>query len=58
MIRAACLQIDGWIHAVDVPLVQFPAQQLDGFAKPLEVDDLPLPQELDDIVDIRMQLLV
>ena len=48
------LQIDGGVHGVDVSLVQLPAQQLDGFAKPLEVDDLPLPQELDDIVHIRI----
>ena len=54
MIRAACLQIDGGIHTVDVALVQLPAQQLDGLTETLEVDDLPLSEELDDIVDIRI----
>ena len=47
-------QVDGGVHGVDISLVQLPAQQLDGLAKPLEVDDLPLPQELDDIVHIRI----
>ena len=46
------LQIDGGIHAVDISLVQLPAQKLDGLAEPLEVYDLPLPQELDDVVDV------
>ena len=52
--RAAILQIDGRIHAVDIALVELPAQQLDGLAKALEVDDLPLPQEFDHIVHIRV----
>ena len=46
------LQIDGGVHAVDISLIQLPAQQVDGLAKPLEMDDLPFPEELDDIVDI------
>ena len=46
------LQIDGRVHAVDVALIQLPAQQLNGLAEALEVDHLPLPEELDDIVDI------
>ena len=50
--RADFLQIDGRVHAVDIPLVQLPAQQLNGLTKPLEVDHLPLPEELDDIVHI------
>ena len=45
-------QVDGGVHAVDVALVQLPAEQLDGLAEPLEMDDLPLPQELDDVVDV------
>ncbi len=35
-------------------MVQLFPQQLDGFAEALEVDDLPLPQEADHIVDIRI----
>ena len=46
------LHIDSRIHVVDISLVQFFSQQLDGFAKALEVDDLPLPQEFNDIVYI------
>ena len=48
------LQIDSGIHAVDIALVELPPQQLDGLAKPLEVDDLPLPEEFDDIIHIRV----
>ena len=46
--------IQGWIHEVNILLVQFLSQQLHGFAEALEVDDFPLPQELDDIVHIRV----
>ena len=46
------LQIDGRVHAVDISLIQLPAKKLDGLAEALEVDDLPLPEEFDDIVDI------
>lgn len=52
LIRAACLQIDGGIHAVDIALIQLPAQQLNGLTEPLEMDDLPLPEEFDDVIDI------
>lgn len=52
MIRAEFLQIDGRVHAVDIALVQLPAQQFNGFTEPLEMDDLPFPEELDDIIDI------
>ena len=48
------LQIDGGIHAVNIALVEFPPQQLDGLPEALEVDDLPLPEELDDVVDVRI----
>ena len=48
------LQIDGRIHAVDIALIEFPAQKFDGLTKPLEMDDLPLPEEFDDIVHIRV----
>ena len=47
-------QIDGRIHAVDIALIQLPTQQLDGLTEPLEMDDLPLPKELDDVIDVRI----
>ena len=47
-------QIDGRVHAVDVPLVQLPAQQVHGFSESLKMDHLPLPEELDDVVDVRI----
>ena len=46
--------IDGWVHKVYVLLVQFFAQQLHSLAEALEMNDLPLPQEFDDIVDVRI----
>ena len=46
------LQIDGRVHGVDIALVQLPPQQVDGLAKPLEMDDLPFPEEFDDVVDV------
>ena len=52
--RGRFLQIDGGVHAVDIPLVQLPAQQLNGLTKPLEMDDLPFPEEFDDIIDVRI----
>ena len=52
MLRRYFLQVDGRVHAVDVALVQLPAQQLDGLTEPLEMHHLALPEELDDIVDI------
>ena len=45
-------QVDGGVHAVDIALVQLPAEQLDGFTEPLEMDDLPFPEELDDVIDV------
>ena len=35
--RADFLQIDGGIHAVDIPLVQLAPQKLDGLAKTVNV---------------------
>ena len=46
------LQIDGRVHAVYIALVQLPPQQLNGLTEPLEMDHLPFPEELDDVVDI------
>ena len=48
------LHIDGRIHEIHILPVQLLPQELHGFAKPLEMDDLPLPQEADDVVDIRV----
>lgn len=46
------LHINCRIHEVDVFVVQLLAQEFDSLPKPLEVDNFPFPQELDDIVDI------
>ena len=50
--QAHFLQVDGRVHAVDIALIQLPPQQLNGLAEALEVDHLPLPEELDDVVHI------
>ena len=42
------------IHVVDVLLVELFAQQLNGLAEALEMDDLALAQEADDVVDVRV----
>ena len=42
------------IHEVNIPFIQLITQQLNCFAKTLEMDDFTLPQELDDIVYIRV----
>lgn len=48
------LDIEGRIHEVDILLVQFFTQQLHGFAEALEVNDLPFPQEFNDIINVRI----
>ena len=53
-IRPCILQIDRWVHIVDILLIQLLAQQLHRFAKALEVIDLPLTQELDYVINIRI----
>lgn len=40
------------VDIVDVLLVHFLFGQLNGFAKSLEMHDLPLPQETDDVVHV------
>ena len=51
---AGMLHIEGRVHIVDVLLIQLFTQQLDCFAKPLEMNDFPFSQELDHIVYIRV----
>ena len=46
--------IKRWIHIIHVSLVQLFPQQLNGFTEPLEMDNLPLPQKTDHIVDVRV----
>lgn len=48
------LQIEGRVGSVDIALVQLFPEQLGSLAEALEVDDLPLPQELDHVVHIRV----
>ena len=52
--RGISLHVKGWIHAIDILLIQLLAQQFHRFTKPLEVHDFSLPQEFDDVVDIRI----
>lgn len=48
------LHVDGRVHAVYILLIQLFPKQLDSLSKPLEVDNLPFPQEFDHIVHIRI----
>lgn len=50
--EAFLLHIKGRIHAVNILLIQPFAKLLQTFAESLEVDDLPFPQELDNVVYI------
>ena len=47
-------QIECRIHIVHIFLIQLLQQQLHGLSKTLEVNNLPLPQEFDHIVYIRV----
>ena len=42
------------IHVIYVFLREFFPQQLHGFAKPLEMHDLPFAKEFDHVVHIRI----
>ena len=46
--------VESGVAEVDVGGVHLLLAQADTFAKPLEVDDLPLPQEADYVVYIRV----
>ena len=48
------LDIECRIHEVYILFIQFFTQQLHGFAEALEVNDLPFPQEFNDIINIRI----
>ena len=48
------LLIERRIHEIHILLVQFLPEQLHGLAETLEMDDLPLPQEADHIIHIRV----
>ena len=48
------LQIEGRVGGVNIALVQLFPEQLGSLPEALEVDDLPLPQELDHVVHIRV----
>ena len=47
-------EIERGIHKVYVFLVQLLPKQLHGLTEALEMDDFPFPQELDDIIYIRI----
>ena len=46
------LQVQCRIHIVHIFLIQLFPQELAGLAEPLEVDDLPLPEEPDHVIHI------
>ena len=48
------LHIKGRVHIIHILLVQFFPQKLGGFPKSLEMDDLPLPEEFNGIIHIRI----
>lgn len=48
------LHIKCRVHIVYIFLIELFPQQFDGFSEALEVDNLPLPEELDGIIDIRV----
>ena len=54
MIQNAVLHIHCRIHIVHVFLIQLFPQKLNRLTKPLEVNDLPFPQEFDHIIHIRI----
>ena len=47
-----CLHIDCRIHKVNILPIQLLPQEFHCFAEPLEMDDLPLPEEADNVIDI------
>ena len=53
-IQMRFLNIKSRIHIVHIILIQFLPQQFHSLAKPLEMDDFPLPEELDHIIYIRI----
>ena len=48
------LAVKAGVHEIDILLIQPVLGQAQALAEALEVDDLPLPQELDDVVDVRI----
>ena len=46
------LPVEGWVGQVDIFLIHLGLGQFEGFAEPLEVDDLPLPQEPNGIAHV------
>lgn len=46
--------VKGWVGKIDIFRVHLLFAQPQALAKALEVDDLPLPQEADDVVHVRI----
>ena len=46
------LHIKGRVHKIHILPIKLLSQNFYGFSKSLEMDDLPLPEESDDVVDI------
>ena len=52
--RGQFLFVEGGVHIVDVLLVHLLPGQLQSLAEALEVHHFPGPQELDDVVHVRV----
>ena len=48
------LNVNRWVHIVDITLIQFLTKVLNRFTEALEMDNFPFPEEANDIVDIRI----
>ena len=49
-----CLHVKCRIHKVNIFLIQLFPQKLNCFAKALEMNDFPFPEELNHIIHIRI----
>ena len=52
--RRWLLLVESRVEEIDVFLVHAAAGQLQGLAEALEVDDFPLPEKADGVVDVRI----
>ena len=53
-IETTLLPVERRVGEVDIFLIHLGLGQFEGLAEALEVDDLPLPQEADHVVHIRV----
>ena len=48
------LHIKSRVHGIYILLIQLLPQKFHRFAEALEVNDFPLPQEFDHVIDVRI----